>query len=228
MRNFIINKLRQTTGLKLSIGHIKVGIISSFIDIKNLKVYNPEGFPGRIMAELPRIYIHYNLASLIKGKAYISELRIHLKNFTIVKNADGVLNISSIKAIAGIEKKAGIEKYRSIPIYIDYLKLNIVTVVYKDYAQGEPPRIQEFNINLDESYEHITDLSVLVKIVIAQALAKASIDKLANINLSIITDNLPTPLKEGARVISEGAKEAARQGVGIVTKTIRKITDSLK
>ena len=59
-------------------------------------------------------------------------------------------------------------------------------------------------------------------------MAKASIDKLANINLSIITDNLPTPLKEGARVISEGAKEAARQGVGIVTKTIRKITDSLK
>lgn len=215
------------TGLELSIQSIKIGLLSTLIDITGIIIDNPEGYPDKIMAELPVIYVDYNLGALIKGKVVLPELRLHLKEFNIIKNSDGKLNISSIRVVKEQKEKVPEkEKAKAPPIDIGSFHLKIGRVVYKDYSRGTPPTVKEFNLNLDETYRNITDLKALVNIIIVTALRKTAIDRLANFDLDILTDRLPPGLKEGTEVITKSAAEVKKLAVESVGKAKETIKDA--
>ena len=100
--------VKAMTGLKLSIGSMNVGVFKSLIGINELHLHNPPGFGDELMIDLPEIYVDYNLSAFIAGKAHLEEVRLNLKEFMVVKNADGQLNLDSLKVVEG-EREEGKE-----------------------------------------------------------------------------------------------------------------------
>lgn len=235
--NMAVSKtIRRLTGLEVSIQSMKIGLLNTLIDVTGIRIDNPEGYPDKIMAELPVIYVDYNLGALIKGKVDLPELRLHLKEFNIIKNKDGKLNISSIKVVKEQkeevpEKEKAAAKTKTPPIAIGSFQLKIGRVVYKDYSQGTPPTVREFNLNLDETYRDITDFKALVNIIIVKALRKTAIDRLANFDLDILTDRLPPGLKESTQLVTKsaaGVKKLAEESVGAAKNAIEDAAGILK
>lgn len=57
------------TGLKLNIRSINIGIFRPVVDIKNLTLANPAGFPDRTMMDMSEMYVHYDLPAIMGCKA---------------------------------------------------------------------------------------------------------------------------------------------------------------
>ena len=199
----LIKGVNRISGLNLQIESMKVGITRPVIEIKNLELFNPAGFPEQLMVQLPGFYLDYEPLAFLNGKVHIKLLRLNLLQFVVVKNQKGVLNLDSLKAFqAKGEKK---EKGKPSEFLIEQLELKIGKVVYKDYSKGLTPKVTEFNLDIDAKYNNISNPSTLVSLIVVRALMNTTISSLANFDLSPLTNILNQHF--GGNFIS--AKDAA-------------------
>ena len=232
--------VRAITGLKLSIKSMNVGILRTLIGIKELRLLNPPGFVDELMVDMPEIYVDYDLGAFIKRKVHLEELRLNLKEFYVVKNEKGEINLDSLKVVrAKKEEKAVPEKEKAkMPEFqIDVLELKIGKVVYKDYSRGLPPRVREFNVNINERYENITNPYTFASLIVVKALMNTTIASLANFDLGPLKGEVTETLKKATKItqeavgkaveagkeVGEKAKEAAKEAVEKTTDTIKEI-----
>ena len=230
------------TGLKLSIKSMNIGILNTLIGIKKLQLYNPPGFVDKLMVDLPEVYVDYDLGAFIKGKVHLEEVRLDLKEFSVIKNEKGELNLDSLRVVEEkkeekVEGEEGKEeeKTKMPELQIDVLELKIGKVVYKDYSKGTPPKVREFNVNIDERYENITDPRALISLIIVKALKNTTIARLTNFNLGALQEDVAEKLKETTRKVVETADKAIETGKDVEKKvkdtareTIEKATDTIK
>jgi len=223
----------MVTGLKLNMRSFNLGIIKTIVGIKGLRLFNPEGYPEKIMLDMPEIYVDYDLPAIITGKLHLEEMRIHLKQFNVIKNADGQLNLDSLKVVQaqkeGAKPKAK-EKAKAPEIQIDSLELKIGKVIYKDYSK-EPASVREFEINLHERYENVTDPYTLVSLIVVESLRNTTIARLANFDLSGLRGTVSDTLKSAQKIATgavAGAQEAAKETVDALKKTTESLKDKLK
>lgn len=128
---------------------------------------------------------------------------MNLKEFTVVKNDKGQLNLNSLKPIETkkeVEKPKEKKKEKAPEMHIDRLELKIGKVIYKDYYKKETPSVREFNINLDEKYENITDLNSLVRLIVVKALMNTTIASLANFNIGPLVKDVSGMIKKEIKV----------------------------
>ncbi|MFC1699261.1 hypothetical protein ACFL1I_04800 [Candidatus Omnitrophota bacterium] len=244
--------VRAITGLKLSMRSFNVGIIRTLIGIKGLKLHNPPGFKDKLMVDMPEIFVDYNLGAFLKGKIHLKELRLNLREVTVVKNEKGELNLDALKTVQtqkegkSARKK---EKGKTREIQLDNLELKIGKVIYKDYSRGSPPAVKEFKLNLNENYTNITDPSSLVNLIVVKALMNTSIAALADFDLqglqgtvgdtlasaqkvaartAVIAKETAQQTKEQVQVIAEEATQKTQQAVQETTETLKKTTEELK
>jgi len=95
--------VKAMTGLKLNIKSMNVGILNSLIGINGLQLFNPPGFVDELMVDLPEVYVDYDLGAFIKRKVHLEEVRLNLKEFSVIKNEKGELNLDSLRVVE--EKK---------------------------------------------------------------------------------------------------------------------------
>lgn len=235
--------VKAMTGLKLNIKSMNVGILNSLIGIDGLQLFNPPGFVDELMVDLPEVYVDYDLGAFIKRKVHLEEVRLNLKEFSVIKNEKGELNLDSLRVveeekeekIEGEEEKEK-EKTKMPELQIDVLELKIGKVVYKDYSKGTPPKSKEFNVNIDERYEDITDPRAFISLIIVKALKNTTIARLTNFNLGALQENVAGKLKETTQKVMETADKVIETGKDDVEKkvkeaakeTIEKTTDTLK
>jgi len=223
------------TGLKLSMKSMNAGIFKTLIGIKELKLYNPSGFPDKLMIIMPEIYIDYDLGAFLKKKVHLQEVRLNLKDLIVVKNEENELNLNTLNIVKAKksqkptqektkEKEKEKEKAKMPEIQIDELKLKIGKVIYKDYSGGSPPVVKEFNINIDAHYKNITDLNALGRLIIVKAITNTTITSLANFDLG--------PLKEGVTQIIgktvETTKEISMEIKETTEEVVEKAADTIK
>ena len=206
--------VEMVTGLKLSMDKLAIGVIDTFVGIKNLKLYNPDGYKDRVMVDMPDILVDYDLPAIFKGKVHLEEMRLNLKELVVVKNEKGELNINSLKVVKDAEeerkeKPAPKEKGKAPEIQIDKLELKIGKVIYKDYSKGGMPEVQEFNLNLDAKYENIDNPAQLASLILVQALMNTTISQLANFDLGGLQDQLGGKLGDISKTIGEAQEVAA-------------------
>lgn len=239
---------RAITGLKLSIRSMDIGVFKSLIGINELQLYNPSEFEDELMIDLPEIYVDYDLGAFMKGRTHLEEVRLNLKEFIVVKNEAGELNLDSLKVVngkgreergKGEEKKeetgGGEKKETKIPDFqIDLLELRIDRVVYKDYSKGTPPKVKEYNVNIDERFENITDPKTFGRIIIVKALKNTTIAHLANFDIGKLqrgitetarktTKKVQEATDRAVKDIEEKTREKARETVEKATDTIKKL-----
>jgi len=227
------------TGLKLGIKSMNVGVIKSLVGIKGLKLYNPRGYKDRVMLDMPEIYVDYDLGAILRGDVHLPEMRLDLKEFVVVKNAKGELNLNALKVVK--EEKGGREKAPSgkgeAPrIRIDSLRLKIGKVIYKDYSGGGEPKVQEFDINLDEQYSNIDDPNKLVSLIVVRALMNTTIARLTNFDLNMLKGTVGDTLKTAEEMLGSagavgaqlaGATQEAQKTMGAATEAIEETTKGL-
>ncbi len=229
-KNALSAGVKSITGLNLSMESIDVNVFKSSIGIKDLKLYNPSGFPDKLMVNMPEIYVDYNLGAFFKKKIHLEKIKLNLREFVVVRNEKGELNLDSLKVSqAEKQKKSTQEKKENgkrakLPdLRIDILELKIGKVIFKDYSRGTQPEVKEFKVNIDERYENITDPYSFVTLIVTKALMDTAIGGLADFDLG--------PLKE---VISGTFKKTTEAAGDIVDKPldlgveVEKAADMLK
>ncbi|GBE05765.1 asmA family protein [bacterium BMS3Abin10] len=216
--------VKAVTGLEMDIKSMDVGILKTLVGINSMKLYNPPGYTDRVMIDMPEIYIDYDLAAFLKRKAHLEEIRINLKELTVIKDRDGKLNLDALKVVEEEKEAAKTEKKEKIEMQIDELDLKIGKVIYKDFSKGKEPKIREYNINLHEKFHNITDLKDLGKIILVKALLNTGIAGLANFDLGSLKSGISDTLKGTAGAVGDIGKKAA----DTIEKTTKGITDKIK
>jgi hypothetical protein len=234
--------VKAMTGLKLSIKSMNIGILNTLIGINGLQLYNPPGFVDKLMVDLPEVYVDYDLGAFIKGKVHLEEVKLDLKEFSVIKNEKGELNLDSLRVVEEkkeekVEGEEGKEeeKTKMPELQIDVLELKIGKVVYKDYSKGTPPKVREFNVNIDERFENITNPRTFISLIIVKALKNTAIARLTNFNLGALQEDVAEKLKETTKKVVETADKALETGKDLekkvkdtAKKTIEKATDTIK
>lgn len=216
----------RITGIKLGIGSLNMSIIKTFIGIKDFRVYNPAGFKDKIMADIPEIYVDYDLPAALKGDVHLYDMRLDLKECFIIKNENGLLNLDSLKTIQKQSKKS---KPKQAPeasdsdFQIDRLELKIGRVVYKDYSSGIAPNVLQFNINLNEKYENITDPDALVSLIIVKVIMNTTIGRLIKLDITGLQDTIGNTLSSATHITGRATKAVGGAGKAL-TETAGGIT----
>lgn len=227
---------KKVTGLDLNIQSLNIGLTDTLVDIQGLKLHNPTGYQDPIMVDIPQIYVDYNLSSILGGKIHLQNAKLNLSELVVVKNEKGELNLNALKPVeqkppSGETKTPGQEgpqaKQEMPKMQIDLLELKIGKVIYKDYSKGSQPEIKEFNVNINEKFENITDPNVLVKLIIFKALSKTALGDLANFDLGVLKGSLDTGLKDAQAVVS-GTVDTAEKTLKETTGKAKETLDSLK
>ncbi|MCP4650544.1 MAG: AsmA family protein [PVC group bacterium] len=224
------------TGLTLQIDSMDVGIVKTLIGIKGLKLFNPPQFTEQIMIDLPEIHVDYDLQAFLDKKVHLEEIRLNLKEFTVIKDKNGVLNLDALKPVQTAEKKeepkgkktAG-EKGVAPEIQIDVLQLKVGKVIYKDYSQGKTPSVKEYEVNIDKRYENITDPQEFCKIIVREALLKTAIAQLANFDVNKLKDKAVSNIKsQAASMIEEQKKGLLDMGKGTGDDAAKEVVEETK
>ena len=208
--------VRTMTGLKLSIRSMDFGIFKTLIGINELQLYNPSGFVDELMIDCPEIYVDYDLGAFMKGRTHLEEVRLNLKEFIVVKNEAGELNLDSLKVVKAEEEEVidedKKEKSKTRELQIDVLELRIDKVVYKDYSKGTPPKVKEYNVNIDDRFENITDPKTFGRLIIVKALKNTTIASLTNFDLGKLQRGISGTVKKTAEKALETPGRAIEIG----------------
>jgi hypothetical protein len=241
-KNFIVKivvekLVETTTGLPLTIKHLDINIPATTVGINDLVLMNPRGYEDRIMIDIPEIYVDYDLRAIIKGKIHLKEARIYLKEFVVVKNRKGDLNLDAFKSVkkTRTEEPKKTKKKRKAPkLQIDSLELRVDKVVYKDYSGGGVPKVKEFNVNINQKFHNIDNSDKFVNLIIAKALAKTTIARLADFDLNALQGSLEGVVTKSAqKVVDEvgqvlnGTGQKAKSAVGTAASAVQKTTQGL-
>ena len=206
--------VKMATGMPLSMDKLDLNFQNSFVDLENFVVKNPSGFHDTSLVEIPKIFVGYNLSDILKGKVHLNNIEFDMKQFTVVKNERGELNLDRLKALQGIQKTsvpATQEKpktpAKALPIQIDMMRLKIGKVVYVSYSGGQPSS-KEFLINLDQSYQNITDLNSVVRLIVLKAMLSSGISNLVNFNIDGLEGTLTGAFSTSTKLAAEAAAKS--------------------
>jgi len=166
-------------GAPLKIGGLGLGILTQKVRIKNLKLYNPPGFPqDEPLVDIPEISIDADIAAFLKGSIHVPYAVINVKQMTIIKNKEGKLNVDSLKMVEaqkeamqkGESKEKVKAKGKDMAIALDYLRLNVGEVVLKD-LQKDPPAVTAYSVNIhNKEYKNITSVAQLTTLIMVEGM----------------------------------------------------------
>lgn len=210
-----------------------MGLVRHLVKANNLRLLNPKGYKDRIMIDLPRIYVNYDPLTMFKGRVHLNELRIDLREFAVIKNADGELNVDALNIVkAKKEGKRPAERAggKAPKVQIDNLELKIGRAVYKDYSRGPQPFIKEYNINLNEKYKDVTDPYSLVSLIVVKALRGTAIPDLINFDIMGLQEGITGILGTAQKIVGGTVTQATQTTLQAVTQaadTIEKAAEDL-
>jgi uncharacterized protein involved in outer membrane biogenesis len=208
----------------VKIGSVNVSLLSSSIRIKNFRLYNPKGFPEKLMVDVPMIFVDFELPELFKGRARFKEVTLDLKEMVVIKNKDGKLNVDAVKPTEQEKKeakdKARPEAGKKAPkLLIDSLKISIGRVVYKDYSSGGAPTVQTFDINIrGREFKNIDNPTMIVSLVMFEALTRTTLSRLVSLDVSAFKEGGLQALNSGLGLVGDGtttAENTAKQLINL-------------
>jgi uncharacterized protein involved in outer membrane biogenesis len=206
--------VQAATGLPLKMQGFRVGIMRTLVGIKNLKLYNPKGYPDKVMLDMPQIYVDYNLLPIFKGKVHVQDMRMSLKEFTVVKNKDGEVNIDSLNVVKEQKEKKRTKRTekktsgKALAMQIDNLELKVGKVIYKDYSTSEEPTVREFEVNIDQRYQNVEDPYTLISLILVNSLAGTAVARLADVDINSMKRSISGTLSTAQDVTGDAAVQA--------------------
>jgi len=230
------------TGLYANSDKVNLDLFKTSFDLEGFKLYNPSGFLDPLMVSVPKVFIDAKLGELSKKKLHVESIIFNLDEFYVIKNESGQLNIDTFKkgkkaaeAPAKKEEKPA-KKGEPMAMQIDYFHLTIGKIIYKDYSQGTgTPTVQEFTIGIDNEYENVTNIKLLIAQIMPMIIAKTSLASLLNIDVSQFTGMANELAGTAIGSASEAAGKASQMVGGIAGSagdtagaTVDEVKDKMK
>ena len=225
------------TGLHSRIEAMQVEFLKTTVGLRGLQIMNPPGFSDHILVDIPDLYVDYRFGFFLQGKVHLDAMRLHLKELHVVRNRDGRLNLHAIKVLESgkTERRPTTTPRGKMPAFqIDRLELKIGKVIFRDDRQS-PPIVKEFNVNIDERYDHIPNPAVLTGLIISRALLRTTVGQLANFDVAGLQSTVIAGLRESAGeltgTLTEGAQKAGQVGqeaVGTAKEAVQGAAGTLK
>jgi len=227
----------KALGLELGMKKLDINLSGTFIEIGDFHLNNVEGFEERTMMQIPEVYVDYELQPLLKGNIHLTDLRLHLSEFIITRNAKGQLNINALKEkFAADEKKEQAKKpeektgeaKKQGGLQVDHMHLKIDKVIYKDYSvSAEDPLVQTFDVKIDEEHENITKPEAIIGIVVGKALKNSALARLTNMNpQEFLQSNIFDTLTMTNQMATGIGNKATSTVEGVVGGTTEKAGDA--
>jgi len=216
--------VKAITGLGLDVDRLDVGLLRTAIGIRGMRLRNPSGFTDPVMINFPEIFVDYDLGAFLGGKVHLPEVRLNLKELTVVRNAQGELNLNALTAVQASKgaAKPTATSSKMPDIRVDRLRLAIGRVVFKDYRGGGEPKTQEFAVDIDEEYRNITNPYVLGGLVVSRALMKTSVARLTGFDIGPLQSMVSAQLSQATAL----AGEATKQLEGVANQTVKQLGQS--
>ena len=120
------------------------------------------------------------------------------------------LNLNLIKAIQPKEDEVIEEnaKKKIHRLQIDLLKIKVGKVIYKNYPVKLPIIVREFNINIHEQYEDVTEPSALVGVILSKIfLTNVKVGRLVAPDMGPVREELAQALKKATELVPEPGQE---------------------
>ncbi len=184
IKDFLAAGIKKVTGADVRIGKFSLSFLTQTVKINNFKMYNPQGFPKGILADLPYMKVSLDVAALFKNELHLKELTIDLKELQLIRNKEKELNVDALKPAK--EKEATTGK-KAESMRIDVLNLNIGRIVEKDYSVEGGPSVQVYDLNIRKSYRNITSMEQLIMLILSESMKSAGIRGAKLYGLSLLT-----------------------------------------
>jgi hypothetical protein len=210
IKNIVTVVVTNVTGAPIRVGGFSLSIIRQSVKITNFRMYSPKGFPKDVMVDIPMMNVTCDVFSILKGKIYLKELAIDLREMGLVKNKDGKLNVDSLK-ISQAKEQAG-KPAKSMPLQIDLVQLNIGRVVSRDYGVSGEPVIKVYDVGVRKTYKNINSVQQLTALIIAESLKAAGIRGLGIYGVSMLTGVAALPV---AAAFTFAGKDYAQQDYSV-------------
>lgn len=182
LRKFAEYSVERETGLEASIGGLHLDMTGGSVRVTDFRLHNPPGFGEGPLLHMPELFLEVDRAASTNGTLRFREARVHLSEFSLVRNAEGQTNIVSLQERLSRKprKKKGNGNGEDVKFAgIGELRVSVGKVRYEDMKN--PQVNQSFIIGItNEVVKTINsekDLkewatAFLIRIVIQQALLK--------------------------------------------------------
>src|SRR5690349_12055112 len=82
-RHVIAHKAVETgfhkiTGFPLHIGSLRISLFQSRLEARQIKLLNPTNFSDRLFADVPRLCVDYEYASLVRRQPHLTRLDLEI------------------------------------------------------------------------------------------------------------------------------------------------------
>ena len=204
------NTFSSLSGLRISARSIDVGVFNASMDVKGLVIFNPPSFPDKVMAEIDRLYVNYDITSGFRRQIHIRDMVFYVGTVNVIKDEKGRNNLNSFKIVNAIEliDKGASSKNGKMPrIRIDRLHLKGGKVIYKDYTRAPYPAVTEFEVRVDESYENITNPYELVSLIVSRSLVKTSPSTIIGFDLKPFQNQVKDAMSKGMEAIKNTTEQ---------------------
>lgn len=237
--------ISKAAGVEADLGGIDLNFSKTLVDLQDLKVQNPSGFEDKYLIDIPQALVDYELEPLFKGNVHLTDVKLYLKELMIVRNDQGLLNINVIREkLEQNQKKEATEqveegeappaeepKKTQGEMKIDNLSLKIDRVIYKDYTVGKDPLVQEFDLNIEENHQNITEIESIIGIIMTKALRNSAIARLTNLNPEeFLQSNIfdtATMANQAVTKIGDTAMSTVESQLGSATGTVKDTADAV-
>jgi uncharacterized protein involved in outer membrane biogenesis len=200
-RNFIARRsieygAKKITGFPMTIGSIDLGLFSSKVDVRDLKLMNPPEYSEDTFVDMPQLSIDYRLGSMFSGAPHVNDMLVNIKQLVVVKNNKGETNAQKLKAVVSSGKSSS--KY-----YIDTLRIHVGTVTIKDFSRPKPTE-RNVSLNIDATYKNISDSTDITRLVLLTVMSQVHLPDIG-INTEDLKKNLGDVTNQAGQALQGAA-----------------------
>jgi len=203
-RTIIVNGIKNVCGVGIKIDNLNIGLPN--VSISGLKIYNPSGFEDKLMADIPQIYVEFDLPAFFKNKVHLSKLKLDVKEMNVILNDKGKLNVNSLALL--VPKSGG---GKPPEVKIDELSIKIAKVAYKGYLPAVGVQSKEFNPNIDKTLHNVTEPSKVASEIMRDILSRIGISNFAQFDVSGEVKKAAEDVKAAAGEAVDKAKKGLEE-----------------
>ncbi len=215
--------LEQAIGTRVSVSRFYVNLYPVKLGLYGIKIHNPKGFREPVLASLPEIYFEMNPLAILKGRIHVREIRIHIEEITIEKNAQGKINLNELIQKLNQNKKdaqnqgkapapggpppeskgpAKPKPGRRITTQVDRVMVSIGRARYVDTSKDKFVE-RSLNVNIQNfQLQNVTDPASVTEQIVVMVLKKLG---LMAVNAQL--DDLQHSLENQAKVMVDQARQ---------------------
>lgn len=157
--------LENIAGVPVEVGRFHLSITRPQFTLKELKLFNPKGFPEGEMTVLKQVRGDYPSPPIFGGISNVKNLELEFKEFRLIRNKSGLMNLPALNP------------FQSIKGNVDTVKITLGEVTFTDLA-GDSPAQQNFDLELQKAiYRNVKGIPGVIEIVNWEILKRTGIEE---------------------------------------------------